>query len=108
MADKSRRGFLRSLGLGAVAVVGGSAAALGERVVGADEGKVGGDRTAFNFMCGCGAGHVAEVPLVGETLKVDCECGESYELTWRGDKFDMKRHWVRPEEFATADLEGIR
>ena len=85
--ETSRRGFFKWLGGAGVAVV---PAALGAYSIGVDTGK-GEDRTAFNFMCSCGASLVAAMPKKeGDHVLVDCDCGAKLDLEWCGDHFKTK------------------
>lgn len=79
----SRRGFLRGLvGAAPGALVGG---------VSVSKAAVAEGRTAFNFMCSCGASLVAGVPKeVGTHVKVDCDCGAKLDLEWCGDHFKTR------------------
>ena len=82
----TRRGFLKLLGSSGAVIVPTAAG----HVIGVELAS-GPDRTAFNFSCSCGRGHVAEVPKEIDTqLTVDCECGMRWRLTWKGDHFQTR------------------
>lgn len=52
---------------------------------------MGNEIEAFNFMCGCGASHIAKVPeKEGDHIEIKCSCGLDLDMKWNGDSFTTK------------------
>lgn len=80
----NRRGFLKALAGIVPAAVAATVPGVGKESAPLADG--------FKFPCdNCSASVVAKIPAkVGGRLKVKCECGRQWWLTWRGTSFSVK------------------